>query len=92
MVDRLSYVTTGWLLVATLAWLVLRVARRKLPSVGVKFFGVSLVIAGLTAMFRREAESLGRLNHPGIAAIHDAGRTDDGLHWCGVAAALRTCR
>jgi len=32
-------------------------------------------------MFRREAESLGRLNHPGIAAIHDAGRTDDGLHW-----------
>jgi eukaryotic-like serine/threonine-protein kinase len=32
-------------------------------------------------MFRREAESLGRLNHPGIAAIHDAGRTDNGLHW-----------
>jgi eukaryotic-like serine/threonine-protein kinase len=32
-------------------------------------------------MFRREAESLGRLNHPGIAAIHDAGRTGDGLHW-----------
>lgn len=32
-------------------------------------------------MFRREAESLGRLNHPGIAAIHDAGRTEDGLHW-----------
>ncbi len=32
-------------------------------------------------MFRREAESLGRLNHPGIAAIHDAGRSEDGLHW-----------
>ncbi|MBK8165313.1 MAG: serine/threonine protein kinase [bacterium] len=32
-------------------------------------------------MFRREAESLGRLNHPGIAAIHDAGRTPEGLHW-----------
>jgi serine/threonine protein kinase/tetratricopeptide (TPR) repeat protein len=32
-------------------------------------------------LFRREAESLGRLNHPGIAAIHDAGRTEDGLHW-----------
>jgi eukaryotic-like serine/threonine-protein kinase len=32
-------------------------------------------------MFRREAESLGRLSHPGIAAIHDAGRTDEGLHW-----------
>jgi serine/threonine protein kinase/Tfp pilus assembly protein PilF len=31
--------------------------------------------------FHREAESLGRLNHPGIAAILDAGRTDDGLHW-----------
>ena len=32
-------------------------------------------------LFRREAASLGRLNHPGIAAIHDAGRTADGLHW-----------
>ncbi len=32
-------------------------------------------------MFRREAESLARLAHPGIAAIYDAGRTDDGLHW-----------
>lgn len=32
-------------------------------------------------MFQREAESLGRLNHPGIAAIHDAGRTPEGLHW-----------
>jgi eukaryotic-like serine/threonine-protein kinase len=31
--------------------------------------------------FRREAESLGRLSHPGIAAIHDAGRTEEGLHW-----------
>ncbi len=32
-------------------------------------------------LFRREAESLGRLSHPGIAAIHDAGRTAAGLHW-----------
>jgi serine/threonine-protein kinase len=32
-------------------------------------------------LFQREAESLGRLNHPGIAAIHDAGRTPEGLHW-----------
>ncbi|MFN0152489.1 MAG: tetratricopeptide repeat protein [bacterium] len=28
--------------------------------------------------FRREAQMLARLQHPGIAAIHEAGRTDDG--------------
>ena len=39
-----------YLLWPLLMIVVLRVARRKLPSVGVKFFGVSLVIAGLTAM------------------------------------------
>ncbi len=31
--------------------------------------------------FRREVQSLARLAHPGIAAIHEAGRTDDGLDY-----------
>ncbi len=32
-------------------------------------------------MFQREVESLARLRHPHIGAIHEAGRTADGLHW-----------
>jgi len=32
-------------------------------------------------MFQREAESLGRLKHPGIAAIHESGRTPEGQHF-----------
>ncbi len=32
-------------------------------------------------MFRREAETLARLVHPNIAAIHEAGRTEDGQHF-----------
>lgn len=31
--------------------------------------------------FRREAETLGRLDHPGIARILEAGHTDDGQPW-----------
>ncbi len=32
-------------------------------------------------LFQREAESLGRLKHPGIGAIYESGRTDEGQHF-----------
>jgi serine/threonine protein kinase len=32
-------------------------------------------------MFRREVQTLARLRHPGIAAIYESGRTDDGQHY-----------
>jgi predicted Ser/Thr protein kinase len=32
-------------------------------------------------LFRREAQTLGRLRHPAIAAIHEAGLTEDGQHY-----------
>jgi serine/threonine protein kinase len=32
-------------------------------------------------LFQREAQALALLKHPGIAAIHDAGRTSDGQHF-----------
>ncbi len=32
-------------------------------------------------MFHREAEMLGRLRHPNIAAIYESGHTDDGRHF-----------
>jgi tetratricopeptide (TPR) repeat protein/tRNA A-37 threonylcarbamoyl transferase component Bud32 len=32
-------------------------------------------------LFRREAQTLARLKHPGIAAIHESGCTEDGAHF-----------
>jgi tetratricopeptide (TPR) repeat protein/predicted Ser/Thr protein kinase len=32
-------------------------------------------------LFQREAQALARLKHPGIAAIYEAGKTDDGQHF-----------
>lgn len=32
-------------------------------------------------LFQREAQALARLRHPGIAAIYETGRTDDGQHF-----------
>ena len=32
-------------------------------------------------MFRREVQTLARLKHPGIAAIYESGRTEDGQHY-----------
>src|SRR5215475_13020030 len=32
-------------------------------------------------LFQREVQALARLKHPGIAAIYEAGRTDDGQHY-----------
>lgn len=32
-------------------------------------------------LFRREIDSLARLTHPGIAAIYESGRTDEGEHY-----------
>src|SRR5215468_8110812 len=43
--------------------------------------GGGLVDEFQVKLFRREAQALARLKHPGIAAIYEAGRTDDGQHY-----------
>ena len=47
-------------------------------SVALKMIRPGLVSPGLAARFARETEVLGRLQHPGIAQIYDAGVTDGG--------------
>jgi len=43
--------------------------------------GAGFVSEEQVRLFRREIESLGRLNHPSIASIYDAGRTSFGQHY-----------
>jgi tetratricopeptide (TPR) repeat protein/tRNA A-37 threonylcarbamoyl transferase component Bud32 len=43
--------------------------------------GGHFVDAQRVRMFQREAETLGRLKHPGIAAIYESGCTDTGEHF-----------
>ncbi len=53
---------------------------RRLVALKVVRGGVFLDEARLR-LFRREIEALARLQHPAIAAIYEAGRTDDGQHY-----------
>jgi aminoglycoside phosphotransferase (APT) family kinase protein len=56
-------------------------ARQESPSrrVALKVMRAPVSLSGSDQRyFQREIEALGRLSHPGIAAIHQAGATDDG--------------
>lgn len=59
-------------------------ARQSNPdrSVALKIVrGEQYVDAHLIKLFKREVQTLARLTHPGIAAIYEAGRTEDGRHF-----------
>ncbi|MBZ0266562.1 serine/threonine protein kinase, partial [bacterium] len=43
--------------------------------------GGRLVDESTVRMFQREAETLGRLDHPNIGAIYEAGSTEEGFHF-----------
>ncbi len=43
--------------------------------------GGQFIDEGRLQMFRREADTLARLQHPDIAAIYESGRTEDGQHF-----------
>ncbi len=43
--------------------------------------GIPFVDDARLRLFQREVHSLGRLRHANIAAIHEAGRTEDGQHY-----------
>jgi serine/threonine protein kinase/tetratricopeptide (TPR) repeat protein len=43
--------------------------------------GGAFVDEARVRMFRREADTLARLKHPNIGAIHESGRTEDGQHF-----------
>jgi serine/threonine protein kinase len=47
----------------------------------VKVIRGGLVDDAQLRMFQREAETLGRLEHPGIGGIYESGRTEDGQHY-----------
>ena len=56
--------------------------QRPRRSVALKvILGARHVDADTVRMFQRESASLARLKHPGIAAIHESGSTEDGLHY-----------
>jgi serine/threonine protein kinase len=43
--------------------------------------GGAAIESQLVRLFQREVQSLALLKHPGIAAIYDAGNTEDGRHY-----------